>query len=277
MNCGRINRDNYNSQNINANYAIMKYQNINYSAKDNIAEIILNRREKMNSLDEILISELTEIFNNISNDENIKVAVISGAGGNFCSGLYLDYLQKISGYDLVQNKTDSHRFKDMLLSIYNCSKPVIAKVSGYALAGGCGIATCCDFIVADETAKFGYSEVKIGFIPAIVMVFLLKRVSENWAKDLLLSSRLINSEEALRMGLITRVVKNDEIDKIVKQMCDTLVKYPSISILQTKEMLRIVPDLNFDKALEYACDENASIRMTEDFKTGLSNFLNRNK
>jgi methylglutaconyl-CoA hydratase len=255
----------------------MNYKNIIYNVKDDVAEITLNRPEKMNSLDEVLISELTELLNNISKDKNIRVVVISGAGGNFCSGLYLDYLKKISEYDLVQNKADSLRFKDMLLSIYNCSKPVIAKVSGYALAGGCGIATCCDFIVADETAKFGYTEVKIGFIPAIVMVFLLKRVSENWAKDLLLISRLINSEEALRMGLITRVVKNGEIDKIVKQMCDTLVKYPSGSLAHTKEMLRIVPGLTFDKAFEYACDKNASIRMTDEFKTGLTNFLNRNK
>lgn len=255
----------------------MTYKNIIYSQKDNIAEVILNRPEKMNSLDEILIEELTELFHEINKDKDTKVVVISGAGGNFCSGLYLDYLQKISQYDFEQNRTDSGRFKDMLLSIYNCSKPVIAKVSGYALAGGCGIASCCDFIVADETAKFGYTEVKIGFIPAIVMVFLMKRVSENWVKDLLLSSRLISSEEALKMGFITRAVKKDDMEKIIKQMCDTLIKYPSSSIAKTKEMMRNISDMSFEEALNYACDQNAAIRMTEDFKKGIIKFLDRNK
>ena len=255
----------------------MSYSNIIYSVKENVAEIVLNRPEKMNSLDEILIKELTELFNSVSKDKNVRVVVLTGAGGNFCSGLYLDYLQKISAYNLDENKADSQRFKDMLLSIYNCPKPVIAKVSGYALAGGCGIASCCDFIVADETAKFGYTEVKIGFIPAIVLVFLTRRVNENWAKDLLLSSRFISSDEALKMGFITRVVESGKIDTAIKQMCDTLVKYSPASIAKTKEMLRNIQDMPFEDALNYACEQNAEIRMTDDFKKGLSEFLNRNK
>lgn len=253
----------------------MSYKNIIYSIKDNIAEVILNRPDKMNSLDEILIIELTELFNKISKDENIRVVVISGAGGNFCSGLFLDYLQKISEFDLEQNKADSMKFKDMLLSIYTCSKPVIAKVSGYALAGGCGIATCCDFIIADETAKFGYTEVKIGFIPAIVMKFLMKRVSETHAKELLLSAKIICADEALRIGLINSVVKKGELDSKVDELCNLLKKNSGSSIASTKEMFRKISDMTFENALEYACDLNASIRMTNEFKIGLAKFLSR--
>lgn len=255
----------------------MSFKNILYSVSDGIAEVVLNRPEKMNSLDEILISELTGLFNEISENKEIKSVVLSGAGGNFCSGLYLDYLQKISQYDITENKADSQRFKNMLLSIYNCSKPVIAKVSGYALAGGCGIATACDFIAADDSAKFGYTEVKIGFIPAIVMPFLMKRVPETHAKDLLLTARIIPSDEAYEIGLINKITSVQELDSVVNELCRTLGKNSSNSIALTKEMFRNVPSMTFENALDYACDLNANTRMTEDFRNGITKFLNREK
>lgn len=255
----------------------MSYKNIVFTEKDHVAEVILNRPEKMNSLDEVLINELAQLFTEIGKNENIKTVVISGAGGNFCSGLYLDYLQKISEFDIQQNKEDSRKFKDMLLSIYNCPKPVIAKVQGYALAGGCGIVSCCDFVIADETAKFGYTEVKIGFIPAIVMVFLLKRVSEAHARELFLTARYINPVDAYRIGLVNEIVRHDELDSKVKELCDILGKNSSNSIALTKEMFRNVPSMSFENALEYACDLNAKTRMTEDCKTGVAKFLNKNK
>ena len=255
----------------------MSFKNIIYKEKNGIAEITLNRPEKMNSLDETLIAELTQLFKDISANDNVKIVILTGAGGNFCSGLYLDYLQKISEFDLEQNKADSHRFKDMLLSVYSCKKPVIAKVSGYALAGGCGLASACDIIVADDTAKFGYTEVKIGFIPAIVMMFLLKRVSETHAKDLLLTARFIGSEEAHRMGFINYSVKQEELNSKVKDVCEQLTKNSANSIALTKEMFCNISNMHVEDALEYACDLNAKTRMTDDCKRGVAEFLNKNK
>jgi len=253
----------------------MGLKNIVYKVEHGIATIVLNRAEKMNSLDENLIIELKGLFNDFDHNDEVKCVILSGEGGNFCSGLYLDYLQKISEYDILQNKEDSRKFKDMLLAIYNCSKPVIAKVSGYALAGGCGIASCCDFIIADESAKFGYTEVKIGFIPAIVMMFLLKKVSETHAKDLLLTSRIIDSFEAHRMGFVNMVVPSLELDKKVNELAVSLMKNSASSIKLTKEMFSNISGMSFDKALEYACDVNAITRMTEDCRTGITKFLNR--
>ncbi len=255
----------------------MGLKNIIYKVENGVAEIVLNRPEKMNSLDEELISDLTGIMSDFSTNDEVKAVVITGAEGNFCSGLYLDYLQKISEFDILQNKEDSRKFKNMLLSIYNCTKPVIAKVKGYCLAGGCGIASACDIIVADETAKFGYTEVKIGFIPAIVMLFLLKRVSETHAKDLLLTARMVSAEEAQRMGLINHFVTASEIDTKVNEICDVLKKNSSSSIKLTKEMFTNISGMNFDDALEYACDLNAITRMTPDCKEGVAKFLSKNK
>ena len=255
----------------------MAFKNILYTEENGIAEVTLNRPEKMNSLDEKLIRELTQLFRDISSNNEIKAVILSGAGGNFCSGLYLDYLQKISLFDLQQNKDDSRRFKDMLLSVYSCTKPVIAKVSGYALAGGCGLASACDIIIADDTAKFGYTEVKIGFIPAIVMLFLLKRVSETHAKDLLLTARIIDSAEAQKIGFINYSVKKEELDNKVNEVCSQLMKNYSSSIALTKEMFSNISNMHVEDALEYACDLNAKTRMTEDCKKGIAKFLSKNK
>jgi len=251
----------------------MGLKNILYKVQNGIAEVILNRAEKMNSLDEEMIDELHGLMVDFSVNRDVKIITISGAGENFCSGLYLDYLRKISEYDIIQNKRDSRKFKEMLLSIYNNPKPVIAKVQGYCLAGGCGIASACDVIVADESAKFGYTEVKIGFIPAIVMLFLLKRVSETHARELLLTARLISSHEALGMGLINYSVKSDELDSKLSEICSMIMKNSQSSIMLTKEMFANISGMDFEKALEYACDVNAITRMTEDCRQGISRFL----
>lgn len=253
----------------------MGYKKILVESYNATKKVILNRPEKRNSLDEEMISELTSVFNELSDDKNTKSIVISGAGGNFCSGLFLDYLQKISEFDILQNKEDSTKFKNMLMAIYTCKKPVIAQVEGYALAGGCGIASVCDIIVASDDAQFGYTEVKIGFIPAIVMIFLLMKVSETHAKDLLLTSKFINSEEAKRIGLINYAVKKDEIFKFTEDLCDTFNKLPLSSLMLTKEMFKNVSNMSLESALDYAVDLNAITRMTDECKKGVSGFLNK--
>ena len=251
--------------------------NILYKVENGIAEVMLNRPDKMNSLDEQLIGDLTGLINDFALNDEVRIIVITGSQGNFCSGLYLDYLQKISEFDILENKEDSRRFMNMLLTIYNSPKPVIAKVRGYCLAGGCGIATACDMIIADETARFGYTEVKIGFIPAIVMPFLLKRVPETHAKDLLLTARLITSDEAFRMGLINQYVSSGDLDNAVNNLCEALKKNSPSSLKLTKEMFSNISGMSFEDALEYACGLNAITRMTPDCKEGIAKFLNKNK
>lgn len=240
-------------------------------------KVILNRPEKRNSLDEEMIFEITETFRKFSEDNDTKTILLTGAGGNFCSGLYLDYLQKISEYDILQNRIDSKNFKDMLLSIYNCRKPVIAMVDGFALAGGCGIASACDFIVASDKSQFGYTEVKIGFIPAIVMVFLLKRVSETHAKELLLTSKFISGEEACKFGFANYVISQNELETFSLELCNNLNQLPMSSLSLTKNMFSNISSMGFESALEYAVELNAITRMTDECKNGVKNFLTKSK
>jgi methylglutaconyl-CoA hydratase len=252
-----------------------KYNKILIIDSGKTKKLILNMPEKRNSLDEEMISEITCAMNRFSADEETKSVVITGAGANFCSGLNLEYLHKISDYDILQNKKDSDNFKCMLLSIYNCKKPTIAMVNGYALAGGCGIASACDLIVASDKAQFGYTEVKIGFIPAIVMVFLLKRVTETHAKDLLLLSKFITGNEAYNIGFVNYVVDEYMIESYTEKLCECLNELPSSSVMLTKEMFKNIASMSFESALEYAVDMNALTRMTDECKNGIKRFLTK--
>lgn len=255
----------------------MTYNKILIEHLEYTRKITLNRPEKRNSLDEEMIFELTDVFRVSSEDDKIKTVILTGAEGNFCSGLYLEYLQKISRFDILQNKQDSQKFKNLLLSIYSCSKPVIAMVDGYALAGGCGIASACDLIISSNEAKFGYTEVKIGFIPAIVMVFLLKRVTETNAKDMLLTSKLIDGKEAHRIGLVNYVTSRNDLENFTVKLCRDLNNMPMSSLSLTKEMFRNVSSMDFEPALEYAVNLNAITRMTEECKNGVAGFLSKSK
>lgn len=255
----------------------MKFNTIIVEEIEQTKKIILNRPEKRNSLDEEMIEELTLTFKNLSADKETKSIILSGAAGNFCSGLYLDYLQKISEYDILENKADSQKFRDLLFGIYNCKKPVIAMVEGYALAGGCGIASACDILVAAEDSQFGYTEVKIGFIPAIVMIFLLKRVTESHAKDLLLTSKFITGTEAHRIGFVNYVTSKEKLEDTTLNICKDLNKLPLSSISLTKEMFRNVSSMSLESSLDYAVDMNAITRMTEECKNGVKNFLTKIK
>jgi methylglutaconyl-CoA hydratase len=238
-------------------------------------KIILNRPDKRNSLDEEIINGIIDAINIFSNDSETRSVIITGAGGNFCSGLNLDYLHKISEFDIIENKKDSENFKNLLLTIYRCNKPTIAMVEGYALAGGCGIASACDLIVASDKAQFGYTEVKIGFIPAIVMNFLLKRVSEAQAKDLLLTCKFITGAEAFRIGFANYLVDQYMIESFTDKLCECLNQLPASSVMLTKEMFRNISSMGFESALGYAVDMNALTRMTEECKNGIKRFLSK--
>jgi len=253
----------------------MGYNNILLYEKGLTGRITLNRPDKRNSLDDVMIKEIKDAINDYARSESIKSIVITGAGGNFCSGLFLEYLNKIQEFDVLQNKQDSENYKDLLLTIYSCPKPTIAMVDGYALAGGCGIASACDLIVAADKAQFGYTEVKIGFIPAVVMVFLLKRVSETHAKDLLLTSKFITGTEAYQIGLVNYVVDQYMLESFTDKLCENINRLPSSSLKLTKEMFKNVTSMSFEAALQYAVDMNTLTRMSEDCRNGIKKFLTK--
>lgn len=242
---------------------------------DGIATLLLDRAEKRNSLNTELIAELHAAIATCSQDSAVRVIVLKGAGSAFCAGADLSYLQKISQLSATENIDDSTALKDMLQSIVECPKPVIAMVHGPAIAGGCGLATVCDFVVAGRTkATFGYSEVRIGFIPAIVLVYLVRKIGDTQARRLLLSAENISAEEALRLGMITSVVDDDMLEMEVSTLARRLVKNSMSAMGLTKHMLNAVHGMSLDAGLQYATVMNALARQTDDCKQGIASFLN---
>ena len=251
---------------------------VQYNVQQRVATITLNRPEKRNALSYELVAELKEAFSTASHDADVKVIILNANGDAFCAGADLGYLHQLQGFSYDENLQDSAHLKELFLSIYTHPKIVIAQVQGHALAGGCGLATVCDFVFAVPQAKFGYTEVKIGFIPALVMVFLLRKIGEGRAKELLLSGELYPAEQVLSMGLINKIVSPEKLAEEVNAFALKLAQSNSAqSMMLTKQMIGKVQSLPLEEALRYASEMNAHARNTEDCKRGIAAFLNKEK
>lgn len=253
-------------------------KHITYRADQRVGYITLNRPEKRNALSHELVAELKDCFFKAGKDASVKVVVLRANGEAFCAGADLAYLQDLQKYSYDQNLEDSNNLRDLFLTIYTLPKVVIAQVQGHALAGGCGLATVCDFTLAVPEAKFGYTEVKIGFIPALVMVFLIRKIGESRARHLLLSGNLITADEALKAGLITQVVPPEALEAEVNTLAQKLASGNSASSMAlTKQMIAEVQSMKLDEALSYASQMNAQARATDDCKRGIAAFLAKEK
>ncbi len=247
---------------------------INYSVESKIALIKLNRPEKHNALHPDLVKELKEKLKNAEKDKDVSIVVITGEGKSFCAGADLAYLNELKDYSSLENERDSRSLADLFLRVYYFSKPTIAAVNGAAIAGGCGLASVCDIIVADrQQAKFGYSEVKIGFIPAIVSIFLIRKIGEGRAKHLLLTGEIIDAEKAYQIGLVNYLAENVQVFSY--ELAAELLKNSDFSMQFTKKIVNDISTLPVEKAVEYCVELNAISRTSEDFINGLSSFLNK--
>ncbi|MEK6780576.1 MAG: enoyl-CoA hydratase-related protein [Bacteroidota bacterium] len=249
---------------------------VEYSVKDRIGFITLNRPDKRNALSLELVEELNATFVLAEKDDNVKVIVLRANGEAFCAGADLRYLQKLQDFSREENQEDSRNLKELFYKIYMLSKVVIAQVQGHALAGGCGLATVCDFVYAAPEAKFGYTEVKIGFIPAIVMIFLIRKIGEQKAKHLLLSGELVGGESAIEFGLVNKIVQSEKLAEAVVDFANKLITNNSgQSMSLTKKMIGEVQSMKLEDALEYTAEMNAEARTSDDCKKGIRAFLNK--
>jgi methylglutaconyl-CoA hydratase len=249
---------------------------VEYNVAGRIAYITLNRPEKRNALNPEMVSLLTKAVREAELDPAVKIVVLNANGESFCAGADLAYLRQLQKFSPEENLADSENLKELFLTIYTLKKVVIAQVQGPAVAGGCGLATVCDFVFAAADAKFGYTEVKIGFIPAIVMVFLIRKIGEGRAKELLLTGTLIAAQEARLLGLVNEVVDKPGLSEAVRVFAEKLSTSASgESLERTKRMIVEVQHLKLEDALSLAAKENAEARRTEDCRKGIEAFLNK--
>jgi methylglutaconyl-CoA hydratase len=225
-----------------------------------------------------LISGLKEAFLSMKSNDEVKVVLLSASGKAFCAGADLAYLQQMQEFTYEENLADSRSLKELFELIYNFPKVVIAAVQGHALAGGCGLVTVCDFAFSAPSALFGYTEVAIGFVPALVSVFLLEQIGGAKTQELLLSGELITSSKAAELGLITEVIQSEELDKTAIDFAQKLiVKNSSFSMTETKMLLRELNKESRSQALDFAAELNAKARANPDCKQGIAAFLSKSK
>lgn len=251
------------------------FHKVVYETAGGIARVTLNRPEKRNALDPQLVGELRAAVAQADAGEGAGVIAITGAGKDFCSGADLGAVAKVAEGGPLENIADARNLAELFLAIRRASKPVVALVRGRALAGGCGLATACDIVLAEESAQFGYPEVNIGFVPAMVMAILRRAVSERAAFELVITGEVVRAARAAELGLVQRVYPDGEFDAAAQSYLEQLAAKPKAAVTLTKRLLYRADALSFDSALEAGIDVNAIARMTEDFKSGVNKFLKR--
>ncbi|NEM97330.1 enoyl-CoA hydratase/isomerase family protein [Pontibacter burrus] len=249
---------------------------VHYKVHERVGYITLARAEKRNALNYEVVSELKRAFAAAEEDDVCKVIVLRAEGKVFCAGADLEYIQKLQSNDYQENLLDSTHLMELFRMIYTLKKVVIAQIHGHAIAGGCGLAAICDFGFTVPEARFGYTEVKIGFIPAIVKVFLLRKIGEARAKQLLLTGDLISAAEAANYGLVNYVVPAEELEQRVEDFAQKLCAENSRQSMEvTKEMIARVQEMTLEEGLQYAAEMNAVARSSEDCQRGIAAFLNK--
>ncbi|WP_407570493.1 enoyl-CoA hydratase/isomerase family protein [Deinococcus altitudinis] len=235
----------------------------------------LNRPQVRNALNAELVAALHAELLAAQNDPQVRCVVLCGAGRAFSAGADLKALQDLGRASSEENKADSQRLADLLQLIYTGSKPVVAAVEGAAVAGGAGLASACDLVVAGEGARLGYTEVRLGFVAAIVMVFLLRSVGEKHARELLLTGRLVTAREAYRMGLINEVVPDGAAEERALGLAAELAQGSGTALATTREMLSLLPGMGLAESLRYAVGVNAWTRTTAELQEGVAAFLEK--
>jgi methylglutaconyl-CoA hydratase len=251
------------------------YRKVLYELRDGVARITLNRPERRNALDGELVGELKAAFTASASSDACRVVLLTGAGTDFCSGADLANMDKTAQNSVLENMADARSTADLFLMMRNHPRPVIAAVRGRALAGGCGIATACDIILAAESAQFGYPEVNIGFVPAMVMAILRRSVSEKAALELVVTGETVSASRAHDLGLVHRVFADAHFLAEVENYVEKLAAKSASAVMLSKRLLYNMDSMSFEAALQAGVEMNAIARQTEDCRKGIEKFLKK--
>jgi methylglutaconyl-CoA hydratase len=255
----------------------MDFKTVLCQESEKIATIVLNRPDKRNAISYELIDDLLAALEHAAESSSVHVVILTGAGTAFCAGMDMENLKQLIGRSDQQNLKDSETMAGLFRALYDFPKPTIAAVNGPALAGGTALATLCDFTLAAPEAKFGYTEVRIGFVPGIVSSYLISNVGEKRARELLLTGRLFGAEEARELGLVTEIVPMHKLLERARGLAEQLLDNSPASLRVTKALLSWFTHEQMDRQIARAVQENAAIRQTADFQEGITAFLEKRR
>lgn len=252
---------------------------ITKTIENRIGTLTINRPESRNALDDSLITELNDAVNALNRSQEVRVIILTGEGPAFCAGMNLEYLQRSTAKNLEENTEDARALQRLLLALRQSRKTVIAMVNGPAMGGGCGLAAACDFVfAAEESAKFGVPEVRLGFVPAVIIEFLIHRMGLGKTREFVLSGAIVDAATAKSLGLATEVIPSATLASRVMEFASQHCTQTSASSTGlTKELLARYDEMNRKDAQDFAVNLNALVRKTEDFKKGIDASINKEK
>lgn len=254
-----------------------KYETILYNIENNVADVIFNRPEVHNAFNDKMILELSDVFDDIAGRSDIRVVIISGSGKSFCAGADLNWMRRVKDYNYDENLKESLELADMLYKIYACPKPTIAKVNGAAIGGGTGLVAVCDIAIASERAKFSFSEVKLGLIPACISPYVMKKCGEGKCREFFLTGERLTAERAHEAGLVNIVTPPDELEKAVDSLVQRLLSSGPEAIAKCKELLRQVAEMPFEKGKVYTAEVIAQLRISDEGQEGMAAFFDKRR
>jgi methylglutaconyl-CoA hydratase len=249
----------------------MKYSTITLEQNGRVATVTLTQPGRRNALDDVMIREITDAFLAINRDAGVRSAILTGDGKAFCAGMDLGYIRKFSESGEHENLEDARNLMTMLRTIHTLKKPVIAAVNGPAMGGGCGLAAACDFVfISSEHGRIGVPEVRIGFVPAVILLFLIRRMGEGAAREFVLEGATLAAAAAVRKGLATEAVPHESLRGKAIDFAETLASSTSpSSVALTKDLFARIAEMTDSEAMDYASHLNALTRKTDDFRKGL--------
>jgi len=254
-----------------------KLRTILYEIENNVAHVTLNRPDVHNAFNDTMIKELSTVFDDIAENPDIRVVVVTGEGKSFCAGADLNWMRRVKDYSYEDNLKESLELAQMLYKIYASPKPTIARVNGAAIGGGTGLVAVCDIAIGATKAKFSFSEVKLGLIPACISPYVLKKCGEGRCREFFLTGERLNAEKACNAGLLNAVVPLEELDAAVDGLVKQLISSGPEAITKCKELLRKVAEMPFDKAKEYTAEVIAQLRISDEGQEGMAAFLEKRR
>ncbi len=255
----------------------MRYETIEIHKEKNIAKISLDRQEVHNALNDKLMNELITCFKEINNDENIRVVILTGKGKSFCAGADLNWMKSMVNYSKEENIKDSKLLLDLYDIIYNCKKPVIARVNGHAFGGGIGLFAVCDVVIAVSNCKFAFSEVKLGIIPAVISPYIIRRIGLSNTKRLFITGERFDSLYGKEVGLIDHVTSEDEFDEIIEKYIGLILISGPNAIEEVKKLSNSYENMDLESFKDYTVKKISELRVSNEGQEGINAFLEKRK
>lgn len=258
-----------------ANYS--DYETILVELSDKVAKVILNRPDVHNAFNNTLINDLYDAFDKLSHEENIRVIVLTGNGKSFCAGADLNWMKSVINYSYEQNYEESLKLAKLMYLIFTHPKPVIARINGSAIGGGVGLMSVCDILIANEDAKFGLSEVKLGLVPAAISPFVMSRIGDARARELFITGERINAKRAENLNLVNYALPISEVDKMVEEKINLILNNGPEAVRVVKEMIFKVTQIKFPEIQTYTAELIANLRLSAEGQEGMNSFLEKRK